>query len=188
MPQAIAQMFRRRGMANLDMDAAGAALAKLSQEELAAVDADYLYEHFFLGEHVALPEHRQTMALPAPRERLNVAFGTQDPYVSALILKCRLSYAAVTQLQMRHGADVQAYIDELQAYAEQNNIDISKVLARSSLPLTNHPDTDFGSSAPAPPEPEFTEVVDEPIEQPTEAEKDDLFAGLKAEFDVRKDS
>ena len=188
MPQAIAEMAKRRGMSSLDMDKAMSVLAQLTSEELAAVDADYLYENFYLGEHQALPAGQHALALPAPKERLEVAFGSQDPYVSALISKCRLSYAAVTQMQMRHGADVRAYIDELTAYAEKYNIDITRVLAQSSLPSDCAATQSEPAPAPSEPaEPEFTEVDDE-VDQPAEGDKDDLFANLKAQFDVRKDS
>lgn len=188
--QAIAEMSKRRAMASLDMEAAMRDLAQLSQEELANVDADYLYTHFYLGENVALPEHAKTMALPAPKERVEVDFASNNPLISALINKCRLSYADVTKLQMKYGDDIAGFQDELETFAANNKIDISSVLARfsSSSYASEIVRTDL-ISAPAPSEPEYEEVEDDEVNEPeTEAEKDDLFADLKKKFDNRQDS
>ena len=189
LPQAIAEMSRRRALTSLDMDAAMSALAQLTVEELAAVDAEYLYTHFYCGENEALPEPQHTLALPAPRERTEVTFGTSDPRVIALIEKCRLGYEAITKLQMRFGADVPGYVEYLVSYADQNKLDISSVLARfgSGSPTTNTAASNV-VSAPAPAsdltevhddDDYLTEVADEPL---TDEAKDELFADLKAKF------
>jgi hypothetical protein len=206
LPQAIAEMSKRRAIVNLDMDAAMSELAKLSQEDLALVDADYLYEHFYLGETATLPRLKETLALPAPGDRVAVNFGTDDPLVAELIETCRLDYAGVTRLQMRHGANVNGYVEELKTYARTYNIDISEMLARKSPcdlpPLSSSPSN---PSAPAPSsftteesdaEPtsavetevaeisEFTEIPGDPTEQ----EKADLFSQLKEKYGIRQDS
>jgi hypothetical protein len=204
--RAIADMSKRRGMQNIDMDKAMAELALLSVEELAEVDADYIYTHFYLGENQALPAGHETLALPAPRERIEVEFGTQDPLVAALIAKTRMPYVEQTKLQMKHGANVEAYRDELEAYAQKFNIDISQVLERyQSLTVQRAVDVPVESHAPAPAEwikfkanvkldnsglsdyagSEFTEVDSEP--EP-DADPDELFADLKRKFDSRQDS
>lgn len=181
LPQAIAEMSRRRALTSLDMDAAMSALAQLTVEELAAVDAEYLYTHFYCGENEALPEPQHTLALPAPRERTEVTFGTSDPRVIALIEKCRLGYEAITKLQMRFGENVTGYIEYLEDHAAKNNIDISTVRARAdevsgvkqSLPPQETVAPALLSSD------EFSEVPDDP---------DETFADLKAKFDFRKDT
>jgi hypothetical protein len=211
--RAIADMSKRRGMQNIDMDKAMAELALLSVEELAEVDADYIYTHFYLGENQALPAGHETLALPAPRERIEVEFGTQDPLVAALIAKTRMPYVEQTKLQMKHGANIEAYRDELEAYAQKFNIDISQVLERyQNVPPHTVKEAAlylavdmaakegagkvhlFGVDAAGetahliqsqPAESEFTEVDSEP--EP-DADPDELFADLKRKFDSRQDS
>jgi hypothetical protein len=88
---------------------------------------------------------------------------------------------------MRHGADTQGYIDELTQMADDNKIDITKVLAQSSLPTESAAPQSEAAPAPSD-EPEFTVVEDDISAPETEADKDELFADLKDKFDVRKDS
>jgi hypothetical protein len=188
-PRAIREMAHRRGMENLDMDLAMEKLTHLTIEELQEVDAEYLYEHFYLGENKALPEGHETLALPMPTERQEIHFGTQDLLVKALCEHLRISYPDQTKLQMRFGADVAGYTEYLISYADQNKLDISSVLARfsSGSPTTSSAASNVSAPAPAS---DFTEVHDddylsgdETVEEPLADEaKDDIFADLKAKF------
>lgn len=130
LPQAVRDMARRRAMNQVNMTDLIEKVGRMTEEEFAEVDQDYIFEHFTKAADPSLPAGPAMLALPGKVERRQVRFATKHPLAQALFKRLNLSYAVETDMQLKFGEDVQACVDKLVTTAQTNNIDVSDLISR----------------------------------------------------------